>query len=64
MAEIEEPEAWFRVYEPPHDVISEEQEEAIRGYAAALGYPTLRGFHMKLRQWGWTYYDVLKKVSP
>ena len=55
---------WMRIAEPPHGRISSKQEEAIREYAAGLGYETLRGFWKKLEQWGWDYYDVLHEVSP
>lgn len=63
VAEAVEP-GWFRIYEPIDGVLTSEQESAIRGYARAQGYETLRGFHMVLRGWDWDYYDVLREVSP
>lgn len=55
---------WFRITEPPAGVVSSKQEAAIRAYAADEGFPTLRGFHMRLRMLGWDYYDVLRVASP
>ena len=56
---------WLKIGETPEaERPSTRQLEAIREYAKALGYASLRGFHMKLKQWGWDYYDVLEEVSP
>lgn len=55
---------WLSIKEAPHGRVSPKQEEAIRGYATAQGYETLRGFWKVLERWGWDYYDVLHEVSP
>lgn len=62
----EEPEEypWLKIDEPPLGVVSAEQEEAIRRYAELEGFPTLRGFHMRLKMMEWDYYDVLAVASP
>lgn len=55
---------WVRIHERPDGPVSAKQEEAIRAWAADEGFPTLRGFHMRLRMMAWDYYDVLKEASP
>lgn len=55
---------WLRIDEPPEGVTTTRQEYAIRAYAEAEGFETLRGYHMHLRSLGWDYYDILRIVSP
>lgn len=50
---------WFRI-----EYTTEKQEDAIREYAKAEGFETLRGYWSHLNSIGWDYYDVLKDASP
>ena len=61
MNEEPEPSGWFRITEPLDGVVTAKQEAAIRAYAAEQGFPTLRGFHMRLKMMVWDYYDVLRQ---
>lgn len=54
---------WYRIHEPPHGVPTAKQEAWIRGWVEALGWETLRGFHMRMKAWDWDYYDILA-MSP
>lgn len=60
MAEEGERERWYRISEPLDGAVTAAQEFAIRDYANEQGFPTLRGFHMRLRMMDWDYYDVLR----
>ena len=62
MAEEPEEPKWYRIQEPPIGIISTAQETAVRDYAEAHGYETLRGFHWYLKRMDWDYYDILKMV--
>lgn len=64
MARISQREQWLSIGKPLHERVTGAQEEAIRGYARAQGYETLRGFWKVLEMWGWDYYDVLHEASP
>lgn len=55
----QEPGEWYKI-----GYSSENQEWAIRTYAAELGFENLRGFWKYLESQEWDYYDVLRYVSP
>lgn len=60
MAEEEEIEGWFKIREPPTGVLTAKMEETIRAFAREEGFPTLRGFHMRMRSLDWDFYDILQ----
>lgn len=66
------PKAWVKIgetigYDLETDTshyATNRQEQAIRDYAKQQGYDTLRGFHWFLKREDWSYYNVLRIVSP